>query len=99
MRIGQRSGLRHLSLGAVRQPGDKFAYVTGEAMREKVSCAYGILENSVRSGWGSASCLERQEGSLETILDPGGILQIAVSLLEGRHGVIASERRFHFGKN
>ena len=28
--IGQRSDLRHLSLVAVRQPRDKFVYVTGE---------------------------------------------------------------------
>jgi len=57
--IGQRSDLRHLSLVAVRQPGDKFVYVTGErAMREKVSFAYGIIENGVRCAWGRASCLE-----------------------------------------
>lgn len=99
MMIGQRSGLRHLSLVAVRQPRDKFVYVTGEAMREKVSFAYGIIENGIRCCWGSASCLERQEGSLETVLDPGGVLEVAVCLLEGRHGVIAPERRFHFGKN
>ena len=45
---GQRSDLRHWSLVAVRQPRDKFVYVSGEAMREKVSFAYGILENGVR---------------------------------------------------
>ena len=61
MKIGQRSGLRHLWLVAVRQSRDKFVYVTwgSKAMREKMSFAYGILENGVRCTWGSASCLER----------------------------------------
>lgn len=68
-------------------------------MREQVSCAYGILENGVGCAWRGGSCLERQEGSLETILDPGCVLEVAVGLLEGRHGVIAPERCFHFRKD
>ena len=59
MTRGQRSDLRHLSLVAVRQPRDKFVYVTGgQAMRE-MTFAYGILENGVRCAWVVASCLER----------------------------------------
>lgn len=75
-------------------------YVTwGSGHESEGVIAYGIVENSVRCTWGSASCLERQERSLETILDPGSVLEVSVRLLEGRHGVIASERRFHFRKN
>lgn len=100
MMTGQRSGLLHLWLVAGRQPKDTFVYVRlRDAMRKNMSFAYGILKNGMGCTWGGASCLEGQEGSLETILDPGSVLEVAVRLLEGRNGVITPERCFHFGKN